>query len=49
MKNQAKNLILAVVVISLLAVAASADVPTTSGTISKGYRISWPGPGNPYH
>jgi len=35
MKNQAKNLILAVVVISLLAVAASADVPTTSGTISK--------------
>ena len=35
MKNQTKNLILAVVVIDLLAVAASADVPTTTGTISK--------------
>jgi len=35
MKNQAKNLILAVVVIGLLSVAASADVPTTTGTISK--------------
>ena len=35
MKNQTQILILAVVVIGLLAVTASAEVPTTTGTISK--------------
>ena len=35
MKNQTKNLTLVVVVIGLLAVVAFADVPTTTGTISK--------------